>query len=294
MIAIEKALTEARKKFSDINITSANLDAEVLLLAAIDVKDKDKSWLYLNHEQKLTEEEFKKFQNFTERRLKLEPIAYIINRKEFYGINFFVDKNVLIPRVETEIIIEEVLKFLKDKKDNFTFLDIGTGSGCIPISVYKQEKIKHNIGKVYANDISTEAIKVAKKNTRNILPNKKIFFLNEDFKKAILRIGKEKNVILTANLPYIANEDYINLKKNVKDFEPKKALIAPEEGILYIREAIEEFSNFIFKKYLFLIEADPKQINKIKQITTEKISGCKIEILKDLNKKERIVKIYNN
>ena len=158
---IQQALKNSTDKLKQKNIPSANLDAEVLLLEVLnrckcDSENLDKSWLYIHNDYKLNKDEKKIFNNFISQRLKHKPVAYIINRKEFYGYDFYVDENVLIPRPETELIVDEILKIftgvhslecknaisnstyrlkpeLRNKK--FTLLDIGTGSGCIIISV---------------------------------------------------------------------------------------------------------------------------------------------------------------
>lgn len=235
---LKEAIIFAQTKFREKGITSAQLDAEILLLEAINQNCKTKrgkSWIYLNFEKyNLTQKEFKIFKTFIKRREKHEPVAYIIRKKEFYGLDFFVDKNILIPRVETEMIVSSVVDAIRDSRKDFVLMDIGTGSGCIIISALKEaaeNDLQKRIKKAFANDISGKAIESAKINAKKHAVSSKITFLECDLEEAIEKV-KGSNIIITANLPYISPEDYRKLKPNVKNFEPKIALTA-ENGGLY-------------------------------------------------------------
>lgn len=293
----DEAFKQAYKTFLENKIPSASLDAEVLLLEAINKKikkPKDKVWLYVNYKTyELTPVMQNILTDFIDRRRRGEPVAYITGRKEFYGLEFFVNQNVLIPRPETELIVEQVLDTLKKYKRRFTLLDIGTGSGCIPISILKQKEEANKIDEAFANDISKEAIKIARINSKHNGVYKKIKFINSDFAKAIRRISKEKNIIITANLPYISEKNYQKLKMGVKDFEPKIALVAPNKGLFLIKKMIENITatEIIFNNYFIFIEADPAQMIPLKNFARKKIQDCQIEVFKDLRNKKRIMKI---
>jgi release factor glutamine methyltransferase len=293
----DEAFKQAYKTFLENKIPSASLDAEVLLLEAINKKikkPKDKVWLYVNYKTyELTPGIQNILTDFIDRRKRGEPVAYITGRKEFYGLEFFVNQNVLIPRPETELIVEQVLDTLKKYKRRFTLLDIGTGSGCIPISILKQKEAANKIDEAFANDISKEAIKIARINSKHNGVYKKIKFINSDFAKAIRRISKEKNIIITANLPYISEKNYQKLKMGVKDFEPKIALVAPDKGLFLIKKMIEDITatEIIFNNYFIFIEADPAQMIPLENFARKKIRDCQIEVFKDLRNKKRIMKI---
>lgn len=293
----DEAFKQAYKTFLENKIPSASLDAEVLLLEAINKKikkPKDKVWLYVNYKTyELTPGMQNILTDFIDRRRRGEPVAYITGRKEFYGLEFFVNQNVLIPRPETELIVEQVLDTLKKYKRRFTLLDIGTGSGCIPISILKQKEAANKIDEAFANDISKEAIKIARINSKHNGVYKKIKFINSDFAKAIRRISKEKNIIITANLPYISEKNYQKLKMGVKDFEPKIALVAPDKGLFLIKKMIENITatEIIFNNYFIFIEADPAQMIPLENLARKKIQDCQIEVFKDLRNKKRIMKI---
>jgi len=312
---IQQALKKSTDKLKQKNIPSANLDAEVLLL---EVLNKDKSWLYIHNDYELNKDEEKLFNSFISQREKQKPVAYIINRKEFYGYDFYVDENVLIPRPETELVVDEVLKILnKQNKDKFypasaeghsgfsrlnkkiTLIDIGVGSGCIVISILngliknKKDKLIKN---AFANDISKKAIAVAKINAKKYNLDQKIKFITGDFKKAISEkiFSNSNQIIITANLPYIKNSDYKTLQPNVRNYEPTIALKAGKDGLDYIKELIDLISKIQLRLnkniYLFL-EADSSQINKITAILSEKFTNPNIKIIKDLSSKERIVSV---
>ena len=332
---VKQALKNAFIELKQKNILSANLDAEVLLLEALN-KNKDKSWLYINTNYELNKNEEKLFNNFISQRKKHKPVAYIINRKEFYGYDFYVDENVLIPRPETELIVDEVLEILEDKSNklsftrfkrrrtnvcspsfetpsekpaSFTLIDIGTGSGCIIMSILneltknKKDKI---IKSVFANDISKEAIKIAKINAKKYNLEKKIKFINGDLEKALDKkifstVNNSDQVIITANLPYIKSSDYKTLQPNVKNYEPATALKGGEYGLDHIEKLIDLISellrrrtnacspSFCCKKIFIILEANPEQMNKITAILNKKFTNANIKIIKDLSGKKRII-----
>jgi len=302
---LKEAIVFAQQKFKDRKITSASLDAEVLLLETINQHQKnkkDKSWLYLNYEKYiLSENEEKEFKNCIERRRKNEPVAYIIGNKEFYGIDFFVDKNVLIPRPETEIIVKEALEMIQASKQRLIALDIGTGSGCIPISILSATKtvgLTDKIEKFYANDISRKAIEIAKINAKKNRQYSKIIFLKCDLENALNRIGRcdYKNIIITANLPYISAKSYDKLAPNVRNFEPKIALTTTDRGLYHINRLILKFAQISskFDSFYILLEADPEQMKRIEKLANDNMQNINIEIIKDIRGKKRIIKIYRN
>lgn len=297
----QKAFLEAQKAFKEKNIASASLDAEVLLLASINLHKKikrDKSWLYINYKDyELSNQELENFKKFINRRKKYEPVAYILGKKEFYGLDFLVNKNVLIPRNETEAIVETVSSFIKNHQGSkFILIDIGTGSGCIPVSILSQKAIQKKIAKTYANDISEQAIETAKSNAQKHKMKQKISFLHCDFSEAINKIPDHKNIIITANLPYISEDSYKTLSPTVKEFEPKLALTADKNGLDKIERLIKEFGLLEkkFENYMIILEMDPWQISSAKKYIAKNIKKAKIEIIKDIRGKKRFIKIYKN
>ncbi|MCK4525315.1 MAG: peptide chain release factor N(5)-glutamine methyltransferase [Candidatus Andersenbacteria bacterium] len=297
---IQQILKVSTQKLKQNNIPSADLDAEVLLLEALNKLNKniDKSWLYANNKYILNKKEEKLFNSFINQRKKHKPVAYIINRKEFYGYEFYVDENVLIPRPETELIVEEVLKILNNKiQRKFILIDIGTGSGCIIISILNELKRKRTaniIQNAYANDISLKAIKIAKHNANKYNLNKKIKFVAQDLEKFISKktFCNFNNFIITANLPYIKNDEYKKLLPNVRRYEPRIALTAGKNGLVYIEKLIDSISKIqlrLNQKIYLLLEANPDQMSKITTISKEKLANVNIKIIKDLNGNKRLI-----
>lgn len=223
-MTIRGCLIWATNKLSKIK--SASLDAEILLSWTL---KKPKSYLYTYPERKLINRELAKYKQYISRRAKGEPVAYLIGHKEFYGLDFLVNKHVLIPRPETELLVEEVLKNKKIKR----IADIGTGSGCIAIALAKNNpKLK-----IYATDISANALIIARKNT------KKYKLKNIIFKKGNL-LEPVKNMKLDAiiaNMPYLSKKIYKKNYDNLK-FEPKIALLAGDDGLDCYRKLFHQIN----------------------------------------------------
>jgi release factor glutamine methyltransferase len=196
-----------------------------------------------------------------ERRKKGEPIAYLINKKEFWKDEFFVNKDVLIPRPDTELIIDQVLK-IYSKDVQLQVLDIGTGSGCILLSILKERNNFYGTG----IDISKKSIKVSKFNAKqlNLINRVKFFHSSVDN----FKIGKYDLVV--SNPPYIELFNLKYLEKDVVSFEPKLALSGGYDGFSKIRKVIIRASNLIKKNGKFILEIGFNQKNKVKKILKEK------------------------
>lgn len=294
---IKEALLWGWKKLKDKS-NSAALDAEILLLAAIG-KNKDKIWLYVHPEYRLTSRQEKKYKELLHRRAKKEPIAYITGHKEFFGLNILVNKNVLIPRPETEILVEETIRTIKngffDTKE-ITLIDVGTGSGCIPLAIAKNISKIENI---YAFDISPNTIKLARLNARKQELEKRIIFKKGDLLEPLLKkdpVIRTKYLIITANLPYISFSDAKDLPVNVKSYEPRLALVGGKNGPELILKLLSQIRSYldqdltISEIYLFL-EIDPKQKNAITKRSRQLFGDCDVEVIKDLRKKDRVIRI---
>jgi release factor glutamine methyltransferase len=293
-MTINQSLNWAIKELKKAKINSAVLDAEALLGLTI---KKPKEWILTHPEAELKSQEYKKL---IKRRVKHEPVAYIIKTKEFFGLEFFVDKNVLIPRPETELMVEKVLEIIKSEKTK-NLIDIGTGSGCIPISILKWIPAFAGMTAT-AIDYSTKALQVARKNAEK--HKVKIKFLKGDLLSPIKKLPNGK-IIITANLPYLSDSQYKKLLPEIKKYEPKSALVAGKDGLDYYRKLLTNLSliiltppNLPFKKMgrerrgndiITLLEIDPAQTKKIKKIIKKIFPRAKVEIQKDLAKRDRLV-----
>ena len=228
MMISSSALKNAEDILKKSQIPSWRLDAEILLA---EVLRKDRSELMIRNNIKISNKKAFTFNRYIDRRKKFEPVAYILNNKEFFSLDFFVNKNSLIPRPETELMVEKAVKIYKNKNPNV--LDIGTGSGCIIISVLRHLPKSRGIGL----DISNDAIKVAKFNSERLLKvyNKRIKFMNLSIEK--LSNNRIFDLIL-ANPPYINSKDIRNLSKDIKRYEPKIALDGGKDGLDVIKKVI--------------------------------------------------------
>ena len=258
MVTVLEALTKNYQDLLNHSIQTAKIDAEVILADVLKISRVN---LITKQNTSLNQEQEDLFAKLIKRRKQQEPVAYILNKKEFWNENYYVDKRVLIPRPETEILIEMLLKKVKDKSKVFQILDLGCGSGCLLISCLKEFNKSLGLG----IDISSLALEVAKKNIQSHKINSRAKLLKLDLFK--LDIKKKFDFILS-NPPYLTSSEYRNLSKDVKDYEPKQALVGGFDGILYYKKIIS-FSKSSLKKNGFLaLEIGDGQYKEIKKLLT--------------------------
>ena len=236
------------------NIPNPYLDSEILLSESI---NKDKKHIILNLKEILSTKQLKTFNSFIERRKNGEPIAYLTKKKEFWKDEFYVNKDVLIPRPDTELIIEQVLK-IYSKQSQLQVLDIGTGSGCILLSILKERPNFYGTG----IDISKKSINVSKFNANKLNLTNRTRFIHSSVDN--FKIGKYDVVV--SNPPYIKLLNLKYLEKNVINFEPKLALSGGFDGFSKIRKVISKAKNLVKKNGKFILEIGFNQKNKVKEI----------------------------
>jgi release factor glutamine methyltransferase len=230
-----KVLNQTTLNFQERGFSSSRLDAEVLLSTYLKT---DQSGLYANFERLITDEELNGFLSWVKRRQKGEPVAYITGRKEFWSLSFEVNPEVLVPRPETELLVEEILKVCQEVKDRETaILEVGTGSGAISVAVASDFKKAH----IVATDTSIEAIKVARKNAAGNGVKERISFLHGNLFEPV----SGKFDIIVSNPPYISEEEFEHLPLEVKNFEPKGALLAGSDGTEFHDNLIREGSHYL-------------------------------------------------
>ena len=268
-----KSIKEIRKwAYTQIDV----IDADALLK---DVLACDEIYLVIHADDIVSEEDREKFVLYVNRRKNFESVAYITNKKEFMSLMFYVDENVLVPRSETELLVEEIIN-APVKKDEI--LDLCTGSGAVSVSLsYYLEN-----SSVTGVDISDGALKVAEKNAKNILKNKKVSFLKCDVLSQLDKIGKKFDVVVS-NPPYIETDVIKTLDKDVKDYEPHLALDGGCDGLMFYRK-ISEGAKYILKKggYIFF-EIGFNQEEALKEILKD--SFFDIKVIKDYAGHPRIV-----
>ncbi len=258
------------------DVKSYNLDSEILLSSTLKL---DRSQLLLNLDKIIENKEKEIFFNFINRRSRNEPVAYITGYKEFWKSTFKVDKNVLIPRPDTEALIEQVLNELNINSSK-KILDIGTGSGCIIISILKERKKCHGVG----IDISKNAVKLAKYNAKIQHIDNRIKFLNSDIDNFCV----DKYDLIISNPPYIKQCEINNLEKDIKKHEPRVALDGGIDGYKKIRLIIEKSSTLIKKRGKLFLEIGKNQTRETIKILN--LNGFnKTRIVKDLSGKNRCI-----
>jgi len=272
MITIQSALAISQKYI-------LRSDAEILLAYAL---KKEKIFLISHNTDRLSFVSCFKFIFFVIKRLLHHPIAYITHQKEFFGYTFFVNKHTLIPRPETECIIEDIINTHTPAD---TIIDIGTGSGAIAISLKKQIQT----ATVFATDISQRALCVAKKNARTL--DTSIDFIKSDLlidKKIIEVIKSQNNLIITANLPYLTLQE-ATTEPSIKK-EPLLALVADNNGLALYKKLLEQLHKLRKTNYTIYMEINDHQKDALINIIRN-ISNFEISVIKDLSGKNRIVKV---
>ncbi len=270
------------------------LDMEILIAHSL---GKTREFVLMCPKHKITSHQSSIIKELLQRRRNKEPIAYIMGHKEFYGLDFIVNKHTLVPRPETEMLVEEVLALLRNmlRSKKTSIIDVGTGSGCIITSIAHSTQ-QDECHVFFGSDISTEALKMAKKNARIHNLDKKIKFIESDLLSAFMRNTRYKiqdtNLIITANLPYLSREIYASTPIDVKKFEPKSALYSPEHGLKHYRELLEQAKKLADTHSVTLfLEISPEQKQLLTKIIGNILPSAKVEFKKDLAGKWRLCKI---
>ena len=250
---ILKLINIGADKLKSNNIFSHKLDSEILLS---EILNKRREELLVNLDEKVSVENQRRFQKIISRRFSKEPIAYILKKKEFWSKSFIVNKDVLIPRPETELMVEKIVKIF-NKKDIY-ILDIGTGTGCILLSILSELKNSKGLG----IDISRQAIEIANKNLNKLKLTNNIKF---DV-KSLSDIYWRKFDLIVSNPPYIKSKDIKNLAEDVKKFEPKLALDGGNDGLDVIKKVIYKSKCILKIKGMLALELGNEQIKKVSKI----------------------------
>lgn len=300
-MTIMEALQWANNKLRKVGIDSPMLDAEILLAHTLDTS---KSWLFSHFNDKLRAHHKETFHQLVERRSKREPIAYILERKAFYSRTFFVNSHVLIPRPETELLIDCALNILESRNEDTSLLvDLGTGSGAIAVTLALETPIP-----VLGVDIDQEALSIAKKNAHH-LGAQQITFHQGNLLEPVIKIFEKlrqemngqfsstypyKSLIITANLPYLSENQMEKLQPEVQ-YEPNIALEAGIDGLdlyesLFVQISIHR--QLFPRELIVFIEIDPGQTLIAKKLIQKKFSNAMIHVHKDLQGHDRIIEMY--
>ena len=273
---IGTAIAEGTKILKEKDIITASIDSEILMANAI---KKDREYILINLKENIDKEKIAFYKQLIKQRSYRKPVAQLINKKFFWNSEFYVNTNTLIPRPDTELIIEHVLKLTKHK-NKLSILDIGTGTGCILLSILKERKNFFGTG----IDISKESLNVSKINARKLgLTSRSKFF-----KTNVDKFGIGKYDLIVSNPPYICSNKIKYLEKDVGFYEPILALDGGLDGLSEIRKVIKKSSELIKKNGKLVLEIGFDQKNKV--IDLLKKEGFYINsALKDLAKNYRCI-----
>lgn len=276
---IKKILEFTGDFFQKKGLDCPRLEAEALLAFVL---GENRVFLYSHYEAPLNQDERQRYRQLIIRRCQGEPLAYITGKKEFMSLEFIVNQQVLIPRPETELLVETALDLIKTERISH-ICDVGTGSGIIPISLgyYTQTQYLE----IMAGDISSDALAVAKQNALNHAV--KIEFYEGDLLTPLMTEEKTFDLI-TANLPYVSTNQAADLDPGVKDFEPHQALFAGDDGLDLYKRLIPQANQLLHLGGYLLCEIDPKQAQGMGELLINDFES--IEILCDLTGRERLVK----
>tara|TARA_B100000686_G_scaffold335021_1_gene403084 strand:- start:259 stop:1098 length:840 start_codon:yes stop_codon:yes gene_type:complete len=250
---LENTVKKASQILKNHNIHSHELDAEIILSDIMGIK---REFLITNNETNISKKVLEKYDIAIQRRIKKEPIAYIIGKKEFWSQDFKVNYSTLIPRPESELLIYKLISYFKNKRINI--LDIGTGSGCILLSLLKELNLSRGIG----IDISSTAVKTAKLNSKKL----NLFYRSKFKVVAIDDFNVGKYDLIVSNPPYIALKDMKNLSRDILNYEPLIALKGGLDGLDLIKKVIYKSNHLLKANGLLGIEVGTNQYFKVLNI----------------------------
>lgn len=290
---LKEILEKTIQFFKDKKLDSPRLDAELIIAHGLKI---ERIQLYLKFDQPLSEPEISTCRELVRRRAQGEPVAYILGTKDFFGYTFAVNSHTLIPRPETEHVVEAVLEWTENLEHPYTILDLGTGSGCIGLSLLKRLPQAQLI----AVDLSEGALEVARKNAQalEIQDRVQFVFANSESVDQVLAdlqnfTGREDIDILVSNPPYIAVDDK-DVEDNVKKFEPSSALFAEDHGLQYLKSWSKKYAPFLASKAIMLMEMGMSQGDAMKAHFQSLQTFQTVDVIKDLAGLQRVIRGVKN
>ncbi len=279
---VVEALRWAAEYLSLHKVPDSYIDAQHLLAHVLVCERKT---LFVNPERVLAAGEMERFQDFIQRRARREPVQYITGEVEFRGLLFRVNRDVLIPRPETELLVEEAINIVKGRY--VTTLDLCTGSGCIAVSIAKELACS----RVYAVDVSDKAIAIAKDNAKRHGISDRITFLTGDLFEPIKPLCLEGKIdLIISNPPYVSRREMEGLQPEIKEYEPLHALYGGEDGLDFYRRIIHEAPNYLSPSGILIMEIGYGQADSVKGLLENEGVFSQVEVKKDLAGIDRIIK----
>jgi release factor glutamine methyltransferase len=274
-MTLKQALNYAHGIFVANDVEDARLETELLLRHTLNISQ---AQLYLDIERELSAKQEKTFQHLIKRRLNGEPTAYITGHREFYGLDFYVDRNVLIPRPESELLVEKALQLVQ-QRSGISIAEVGTGCGAIAISL----AVNLPQAKIYATDISAPALKVAGSNCQKHEVTNRVCLLLGDMLEPL----PEAVDLIVANLPYVKESELLT-----RSFEPRLALNGGQDGLERIRRLSHQLSDKLRPKGCLLLEIGQGQEEAVTTILSSLFPSAKIEVSPDLSGINRVVSLH--
>jgi len=282
-VTLREALRQAEARIASRNISDARIEAELLLMHALGIR---KAELYARLGDPLPPAVGNKFQGLVERRVRHEPAAYILGRHEFYGIALYVDSRVLIPRPETELLVETTLAFTERRFGGgqpCSIVDVGTGSGAIAIAL----ALHLPQARIYATDVSSGAIDVARVNCTRHGVEGRIELLVGD----LLEPLSQPVDLIVANLPYVKDADIPQLIPEIRDFEPVAALSGGTDGLDKVRLLLAQAREHLLPQGAVMLEIGLDQAVEAVSLANRRFPKSRVELLKDFAGIERVLRI---
>ncbi len=282
-MTIIETINRAANLFSAAGIADDLRDAELILSHVI---KRDRVWLITRRDDVLDDDDQRAFYDLVMRRARREPLQYIIGNQEFWGNDFMVTPDTLIPRPETELIIEATLELMPDRNGTVRIIDLCTGAGCLAVSLAKELTSAH----IIATDTSEKALAVARENTRRHAVGSRIRFLQGDLFEPLEELDIREQVdIIVSNPPYVRTGDLPSLQPEVRDYEPAVALIAGPEGTEIHQRIISAASLFLKKHGTLIMEMGMGQAEALTRMVGATGVYDKPGIQKDLAGIERVI-----
>lgn len=269
--------------FEQHGIPNPRLDAEVLLAHLL---EKSRLQLYLHFEMPVFQEHLTPYRELIKKRIEHTPVSYLTNRKEFMSLDFYVDERVLIPRPETEQLVETILREKTGNSERL--LELGTGSGVIATSL----AVHQPEWEIIATDISEPALAVAQKNAETHAHAAQIKFLTGDLFEPIKAINPAGNIQfdwIVCNPPYVKKTEWDTLSPDIRDYEPEIALFAGDDGLAVIRRLIAEAPEYLAPNGKLILEIGETQADTVRPLIDAEPAYCTYKLLKDYAEKERIL-----
>ncbi|MDY6912652.1 MAG: peptide chain release factor N(5)-glutamine methyltransferase [Chloroflexota bacterium] len=277
LVTIKQSILTYTGYLRKAGIPEARLEAELLLAHVLGLS---RTQLHIRLETTVTQQQSRHLFKLIQRRLSHEPIAYIVGHKEFYGLVFYVNHNTLIPRPETELLVDKAIELANSHSEVRLIADIGTGSGAIAVAT----ALHLPDIEIYAVDISPQALETAAMNCQIHKVTSRVHILQGDL---LQPLPKSVDLII-ANLPYISDPEMAKLENGIRLFEPNGALSGGTDGLEYIKRLLAQAKDTLRSNGVIMLEISPQQQSAVEELALQYFSECAIDIIPDLNGHNRV------